>query len=195
MCSRGIVLNQGRVEVAGSIKDAINGYLKQKAVQNQTVDLSAMNRTLPVRRKAQLKAVKMVGGDDWSIGYGQALVFEVMFASSAPLSGLELATCLLTITGTEITTSLSSHVLTLEKLDAGDYVFHVKYEGWHLMPGRYYLRLGLTSNAGGEDYIPKVCEFEVHPSDLSARHQTDRFEGMVVPTVKYDLRPDKTKNA
>src|ERR1700728_4521495 len=59
MCPRGIVLNQGRVEMVGSIKEAIDCYLKQKASQNPIVDLSAMSRPLPVRLKARLNTVRM----------------------------------------------------------------------------------------------------------------------------------------
>jgi lipopolysaccharide transport system ATP-binding protein len=191
MCPRGIVLNQGRVEMVGSIKEAIDCYLKQKASQNPIVDLSAMSRPLPVRLKARLNTVRMAGTDDWSVAYGEQPKFEVDLTTSATLSGFELVTCLLTITGTEITTSLSTHTLTLEKVEPGNYIFDVRYEGWHLMPGRYSLRLALVSTAGGEDYIPRVCEFEVRTSDLSAKHQTDRFEGMLVPTVQYNLRLKK----
>src|ERR1700728_1884430 len=127
MCPRGIVLNQGRVEMVGSIKEAIDCYLKQKASQNPIVDLSAMSRPLPVRLKARLNTVRMAGTDDWSVAYGEPPKFEVDLTTSATLSGFELVTCLLTITGTEITTSLSTHTLTLEKVEPGKYIFDVRY--------------------------------------------------------------------
>jgi len=191
MCSRTMLLKGGNILIDGDTRRAVAEYSAMHATQLPVMDLRSATRTSHARMKAKFTEIKMTSSEinsAWGMAYGRPLGFEVTIESECVLSGLELGISLFTATGSEITSNLSSHAFTLKNTEPGTHVFKAVYAGLRLVPGSYCVQLGLRSEAGFEDFIPKACEFEVLTSELSSKHMTDTFRGVLVPDVSYEFK-------
>jgi lipopolysaccharide transport system ATP-binding protein len=188
LCPRSILLDRGKLQLYADSRQAVAAYSAHRVQQESVIDLADAVRAGHPRLKARYTSVCMTGAVNWSIAYGEPLQFEVTLATECALPGLELGISIFNATGSEITSNLSSHALTVNTAGAGRHTFTVEYQHLRLVPGSYYVQLGLRSEAGFEDFLPKSCEFEVRTSDLSSKHKTDTFRGLIVPEVSYDFK-------
>jgi lipopolysaccharide transport system ATP-binding protein len=188
MCQRSILLGRGTLQMFGESRLAVAAYAAHRTKQESVIDLTQAARASHPRLKARYASIQLHAATLWSIAYGDQLNFEITLAMDCALSGLELGISIFTATGSEITSNLSSHAFDLKNTGAGHHTFHARYQNLHLLPGSYYVQLGLRSEAGFEDFIPKACEFEVTTSELSSKHKTDTFRGLLVPEVQYDFQ-------
>ena len=185
MCPRSILLDRGTLLLDADSRQAVAAYAANRIKQESVVDLTRSPRSPYARLKAKYTSIELTGAVQWGIPFGDQLNFEVTLETDCVLSGLELGLSFFTATGSEITSNLSSHALTLNQVKAGRHKFKASYQNLHLIPGNYYAQLGLRSEAGFEDFISKACEFEVRPSELSSKYKTDTFRGILVPDVQY----------
>jgi lipopolysaccharide transport system ATP-binding protein len=188
LCPRSILLNRGTVQLYAESRQAVAAYSAHRVEQESVIDLTRVARSAHPRHKARYTSIRMAGAVNWSIAYGEPVGFEVELITDCALAGLELGISIFTATGSEITSNLSSHALTLNTTQASRHTFKVQYQSLRLMQGSYYVQLGLRSEAGFEDFIEKSCEFEVRPSELSSKHKTDTFRGLMVPEAQYDFK-------
>ncbi len=188
MCPHSILMNQGHLQMYGESRLAVDAYAAHRTVQEPVINLNQAVRAGHPRQKARYTRIQMEASAPWNIEYGEPLNFECMVETSCVLTGLELGISLFTATGSEITSNLSSHALDLSDTEPGRYTFRATYQNLNLIPGSYYVQLGLRSDAGFEDFIPKACEFEIRTSELSSKHKTDSFRGLLVPHVQYDFK-------
>jgi lipopolysaccharide transport system ATP-binding protein len=191
LCVRALLLKDGGILVDGEIRRAIVEYSARHAAQLPMIDLLPMARPWQTRLKAKFTTIKMISTMDnaaWHKGYGEKIGFEIGLKTDCPLSGLELGISVFTASGTEITSNLSGHVLQLKSAEAGPHVFKAMYPELRLIPGSYYVQLGLRSAGGDEDFILKACEFEVTTSELSAKERTDSFRGVLVPEINCEFK-------
>lgn len=191
LCNRSVLLKDGMIHQTGETRQVVSAYMAHRTKQNAIIDLSQMKRDLHPRLKARYTEVKMVspaGLREWQIPYGEHLSFEIALETGCVLSGLELGISIYTAAGAEITSNLSSHSLALKETPAGRHVFKATFPGLRLLPGNYYVQLGLRSETGFEDFIPRACEFDVLTSELSSRQMTDTFRGILVPEVEYEFK-------
>jgi lipopolysaccharide transport system ATP-binding protein len=188
LCPRSILLDRGRLQLYGESRQAVAAYSAHRIKQDSVIDLTHAVRTAYPRNKARYTSVRLDGAVNWSIAYGEPLRFEVTLDSDCGLNGLELGLSIFSATGAEITSNLSTHALAVNTTAAGSHTFQAEYQNLRLVPGSYYLQLGLRSESGFEDFIAKSCEFEVRTSELSSKHHTDTFRGLLVPDVRYDFK-------
>jgi lipopolysaccharide transport system ATP-binding protein len=190
LCSRGLLLKDGTIVVDGDIRRAVAKYSVRDTAQVPIIDLQRLARPPFVRLRARCTHVRMMSADNhsgWHISYGDQLGFAVSVENDCLLSGLELGISIFSSSSLEITSNLSSHMFTMEKTAAGRHMFRVTYPKLRLIPGSYYVQLGLRSEAGFEDFLPKACEFEVLTSELSSTQMTDTFRGLLVPEAAYEF--------
>ena len=188
LCPRSILLDRGRLQMHAESRQAVAAYSAHRIQQESVIDLTQMVRAGHPRFKAKYTSIRLLGAVNWSIAYGEPLSFEVTLATECGLAGIELGISIFSATGSEITSNLSSHLQTIKTNQAGPHTFKVEYQNLRLVPGSYYVQLGLRSEAGFEDFISKSCEFEVRTSELSSQHKTDTFRGVLVPEVRYDFK-------
>jgi lipopolysaccharide transport system ATP-binding protein len=193
MCSHSILLKNGSVEANCKSSQAVALYMATGTHQNRVIDLRQRPRPGNIfRSRARFTEIQMSHAEDttgWTIPYGKQLSFEVCLQVTDSISDFVWGISIFTAAGLEITSNLSSHVLPLKTIEKGYYRFTARYAGLNLLPGIYLVGLGLRSAAGMEDYLRSGCEFEIQTSELSAKLQTDGFEGVLVPEVQFDLSP------
>jgi len=188
LCPRSILLDRGTLQFFGESRLAVAAYSAHRIQQDSVIDLTHVPRSPQPRYKGRYTSVRMAGAVNWSLAYGEPLSFEVTLETDCALAGLELGISIFTATGAEITSNLSTHVMDVHTTQAGCHTFNAEYQNLRLLPGNYYVQLGLRSEAGFEDFIGKACEFEVRTSELSSKHKTDTFRGVLVPEVQYGFK-------
>jgi lipopolysaccharide transport system ATP-binding protein len=191
LCNGSVLLANGHVELEGDTRTVVDAYSANHKKQEDTVNLADLPRTSHERLKARYVAVKMTSKSKtrgWNIAYGEQLAFEVVLESNSMLNGLELGISIFSAAGTEITSNLSTHQFQLKNTPAGRHTFQALFQNLRLLPGSYYVQLGMRSEFGFEDFIHRACEFEVMASELSSKHMTDTFHGILVPEVLYDFK-------
>jgi lipopolysaccharide transport system ATP-binding protein len=191
LCNRAIFLMDGKVRLNGDTRTAVSAYSALRQEQPEIVSLRSYTRSSFARLKARYTDVKMIlakGAKGWNVPYGDQLAFEVSLESSCVLSGLELGISIFNSAGSEITSNLSSHAFSLKSTEAGQHVFRAIFPNLRLLPGSYYVQLGLRSEAGFEDFVPRACDFDILTSELSSKHMADTFRGILVPEVNYEFK-------
>ncbi|HUY91134.1 MAG TPA: ABC transporter ATP-binding protein [Pirellulales bacterium] len=198
VCNRALMLKRGRVDSDGAPATIVRRYLSlQKSAQDDEVNLAVQRRPCTVRGTAILDSCRLETpseGDPWTMPYGGVLAFRVGVTVRAALEDLELGIGLFTASGFEVASVLSTDVLQSRPIAPGCYVFSVSYPRLCLMPGSYYLGIGLRSRGAFEDYIPDAVHFEIQLNERSARNNIHLRKGSVVPEFKCTMSRCYTSN-
>jgi lipopolysaccharide transport system ATP-binding protein len=183
-CSKGILFDSGQIVASGAVKKVLSTYLDRRAMEASVVDLSTKSRPQEFPWRARLSQVNVSNGQkSWSIPFGQRISFDLWIDSKFALGNIELGIGLFSARGFEIASWTSTCSGTDLALRSGSNVFRVEYGDIILLPGQYYIGLGLRSMRGFEDYIPDAVSFEVTVSEKSAEINAQTFGGLIVPRV------------
>ena len=69
----------------------------------------------------------------------------------------------------------------------GTNTFRIEFEHPRLLPGRYYLGVGLACDRGPEDWIPEAVFFEIIASPEAARIDAQSFSGALVASATVSV--------
>ena len=191
LADRTMVLESGKVAFSGSARAGVEHYVGNLAKHGDRVDLASAPRPSHIRGQARLIAAHPAerGVGSWNIPFGDVVGLDIDFEVTTELECCQLGLALLSGTGVEIASVLSSHSLPPTTLSPGAYRMCVRYPGLRLVPGLYTFGLGILSNRGQEDYLPQALQFSVVSSSTSAQMHTDGFRGHIVPETLCTLRP------
>src|SRR5262249_3234605 len=173
----------------------LSTYLEARLSDTDVVNLNNKARPGECPCRARLIQVKTANNQkSWSIPFGQSVAFDIWVESRSPVANIELGVGLFSIRGFELaswTNRCSGAELSLR---LGLNVFRIEYTDMLLLPGQYYVGIGLRSERGFEDYVPEAFSFEILVSQMSARINAETFGGVVVPkvvvsTLTEDLAP------
>jgi lipopolysaccharide transport system ATP-binding protein len=171
LCNRAILLDEGKILTDGPVSSVVDQYMGARVEQNTLINLEKIPRHGDFRAKAQLSDIKLLSNNKvgaWQLPFGSEIALEIGINISEELPMLELGIALKTLTGFEITSSLSSHTMPDISFKPGRYYFRALFQDLNLSPGIYRFGLGLRSNKGFEDYLPEAFEIEIIVSDKSA---------------------------
>ncbi len=189
LATRSVVLEAGRVRFAGATKECVDLYGGQLAAHGAEVDLTSSPRPAHLRGQALLLQAVPAGTttQGWIFPFGEDIGFHVDVNVLAPLRDVSLGVGLFAATGTEIASMQSAHSLALPVLPPGHHRMTVRYSSLRLVPGMYTLGIGLQSDRGLEDYLPKALHFTVASNAASAAMHTDTFRGFTVPETQCTI--------
>lgn len=182
-CSRSILLKSGRVVASGEVRKVVTGYLETK-LSESVVDLRVKPRNWQLPRRTQLIQIRASGDQKtWSVPFGQQLVFDVSIDSQLQASDIELGIALFTVTGLEFASWTNTCSGTKLPIYPGENVFRLEYMDLDLLPGQYFLGIGLRTDRGFEDYVSEAVSFEILMSERSAEIGAQNLNGLLVPKV------------
>jgi lipopolysaccharide transport system ATP-binding protein len=187
ICNRALLLHAGQIRIAGDVKTVVSGYLRGEVSLSQLVDLHSLPRTDTFPDKIRLvQAAPPHGRENWSFFFGEEIGLNLSLESKVSLSNIEIAIGLYSSRGFEVASWTNSCESTAASVSAGLNVFRITYQNMQLLPGQYYLGIGIRSARafGFEDYIPNAIAFEVLPSEKSAQINAHTFGGVLVPSVE-----------
>jgi len=183
-CSRGILLNSGRIATLGTIQDVLSFYLAKELSGSNVINLSTKPRSQELPCRVRLIQVKTLNGQgSWSIPFGQHVAFEICVQSQSAFENMELGIGLFSVRGFELASWTNRCSGINLALRAGLNVFLVEYTDMLLLPGQYSLSIGLRSGRGFEDYVSEAASFEITVSERAAKINAQGFGGVLVPKV------------
>lgn len=166
LCTRGILLSDGRVELDGDVEEAVRAYLPTIVASSHT-DLEAAEGRIGNGR-ARFTAVafrNQSGTRANSFQIGDDILVDVVLRTREPLRTGVLKVGLYTSEGLQVT-ALNPQIdsgFDIGRLD-GTAVIRAVFRDQRLYPGTYRLSLRLE-DAGGEvlDSVPAAAAFQVAP--------------------------------
>jgi lipopolysaccharide transport system ATP-binding protein len=174
-CSRGIVLERGRVTYDGPVKEALKHYLLSQKVEmppafKEVIDLSISNHR-PGQYSPQLRRLHLMGGDSrpftgtLPVGGSLKAVIEVELLEPSERVDAELA--FFTPLGERVCTAHSAYEPDNkgERL-SGRQVFTCDISQLPLVPGEYNLHVGLDVGLKQVDCCRNVAQIMVTGGDF-----------------------------
>ena len=187
LASRALLIEDGRLAYAGSSREAVERYSQASMSTPRETDLACLPRPGHIRGGVHLLKASTPRMQSLAVPFGDDLELCLDMEVHCSLEFAELGIGLFSASGTEIASMLSSHSLPPAPLQPGRFRFTARYRSLQIMPGSYFLGIGIRSDRGLEDYLPRSVHFTVVPNDKSARFHTDTFRGFIVPETQCDM--------
>jgi ABC-type polysaccharide/polyol phosphate transport system ATPase subunit len=187
LCSRGVLLGSGRVVEIGDASSVVAGYLRRNYTGAAEICLTDKPRPSGLPNRVRLSRASVIAPQQgWMFLFGQFLSFDVWVDSTIPIGGAELGIGLFSAKGYEIASWTNACSGEQFAVRPGINAFRVEYEDLVLLPGQYFLGVGIRSGPGQdfEDYVADAIQFEVAASARSAEINSRRFGGVLVPRVR-----------
>ncbi len=188
LCGRGMLLNSGKLTDIGPAAEMVSAYLRKNFSDAAEISLTERPRPFGAPNRLRLSLASVIAPQhDWSFPFGQHLAFDLWVDSGVAVTDAELGIGLFTTKGYEIaswTSACSGGNLVARP---GLNVYRIEYEDLMLLPGQYFLGIGIRSTDGGnfEDYLPEAVSFEITVSAKSAEINGRGFGGSLVPRVRF----------
>lgn len=174
-CTRGIVLNKGRVVFDGPTKPALQHYLdslrgSRPPSYGDVIDLCAFG-TRPERYRPQLKTLKLFDGRGNPLGgnltAGGGLKAAIYLELEKPASNVNVELSFLRADGARVCTANSAYQAGRDQgLLSGKVVFHCDIPSLPLVMGEYKLNVGLQVGQAEEDLVEDAARVSVAWSDF-----------------------------
>ena len=190
LCSRGILLNMGRIERVGNISEVVAKYLQLRSQQEEVVSLHDEPRSSWLKGGARLLWATLANPERtraWSVPFGAIIRLTVAFEVLRQLGTFEMGIQFFTPMGFEISSSLSFHDVGYLNLPPGRYAFNADFPHLPLVPGSYKIGFGLRSERGLEDLLPEIIDFEVTPTGESAALNIHSILAVIAPKARFQL--------
>ncbi|MDZ4401101.1 ABC transporter ATP-binding protein [Prosthecobacter sp.] len=182
LCKHGILLNAGRVELAGSMSEVANAYIGSQCRDAPVVDLSSRSDRSG-NKEASFKSIALLksGMPAVSFDCGDAITFRITL-DVIKRAGASMVAVLIT-TADAIPVHEMRHAMGGGTWDAalGLHEFQITVPKLGLYPGVYAIDLWL-GNAGHErvDYVTRAATLSVVQSFSSGvKYTLDRANGLV----------------
>jgi lipopolysaccharide transport system ATP-binding protein len=186
LCTRGILIASGQIAHSGAVSKVAARYLEEHLLSPfRIVNLKERSRStdpLGCARFASVSPIQSKQG--WAFVFGQNLAFEIRIEAQQNFGNIELGVAVSSARGFEVASWTNTCSGIKLPLTPGTNIIRVHYEDFDILPGQYYLGLGLRSDRGFEDYISEAARFEIWASEKSAAVYGDSFAGVIVPRVK-----------
>ena len=193
LCSRGMLLNSGKLIGIGPITEVVSHYLEKNLPDVGEIDLNERLRPFDCTNRLRLFRVSVIAPQrGWSIPFGEPLSFDLWIDSDIAVDDAELGMGLFTTKGYEIASWTNAYSGASLAAQPGLNVYRIEYEDLVLLPGQYFLGLSIRSTVGGrvEDYLPEAVFFEVQASTKSAEMNSRSYGGCLVPRVRLSRLQD-----
>lgn len=188
LCSRGILLESGRIRAMDEINTVTSAYLQSQPFSPREVDLLSQARPHHFMGAARLaKVCPSDSNSSWALPYGQPLSLNLSVDVQPSVTRVEVVIALYSMQGFEIATWTNRCSDVELPVRAGINTFKIEFCHLRLLPGQYFLGIALGCGHGFEDYFPEAVTFEVISSPESADINADIFRGALVPFVDVSI--------
>ncbi|MCR5295084.1 MAG: ABC transporter ATP-binding protein [Lachnospiraceae bacterium] len=135
LCTRCIVLDQGRILYEGETADAINYYLENKVIADPSIDYTKTRKRRRGRFALQLLRASFEGKERAVFCDDESILLRLAIRYLEDCSGVSLRWEIMTPDGRPAATSLLEGIASGKAGEEQDFL--LKYEFPELMPGRY----------------------------------------------------------
>jgi lipopolysaccharide transport system ATP-binding protein len=193
LCSRGIWLASGSVQLDGPVDKVIAAYMSSfSSAEGASNSLSAIDgrRGTGEVRFTRVEFRSLDGELQAVTRSGKSLVIRLYYRANEPIEHLNFAVRVYTEVGTLVTTGGTwHHGLDIPLVPAGDGYVELEIAALNLMPGRYYLSLILDSWPRIYDELeqPVYLDVEEAPIYGHSRRMHASGHGMVFFPQRWRL--------
>lgn len=165
LCTRCIVLNQGKIIYDGDVESAIDVYMEVAADSTQTYfDISnKFQKYLSLVPKAKMLEVRLQGKDSAVYEFNEPIKFRLKINAKEKI---EIASLRFEVRAADESSVGTAFALNFGKLEPGDNLIEFEMDTHGLVPGKYHIVLGLFEvNEMGAyndiDVVEKAMGFEI----------------------------------
>jgi lipopolysaccharide transport system ATP-binding protein len=182
LCTRGIFLKLGGVRATGDIKTVVEAYINSQTSSPRMLDLSGYPRPENFSGQARLVRVSLSNArNSWLLPYGEDLSLDITINTKSGTGQFHVGIALHSAQGFEIgswTDKCSDVELPARH---GMNTVRLAFPHLKLLPGHYYLDIGVWGDSGEQDRINGAVQFEITPSPEAAKINAQHFRGAFVP--------------
>jgi lipopolysaccharide transport system ATP-binding protein len=197
LCSRGMLLEAGKVVVQGDISDVVGKYLSGRVAESSPrvwVELEQADRT--GSGEARFARVRYSSDNEGLASHAYPhgpMSVDMEVAAGRALAVESLAVVIWSVGGAKLVNADTiSKGLTLQ-LEPGLNRVQLRIEALYLNPGTYRLGLWMASSLGSAyDYIDFAFRFEVVPAGTREFGVTPKKDGLVPCRFELDAVPVRT---
>jgi hypothetical protein len=167
LCSRCFLISQGRLVHQGSPVEVVQGYLQAQVKRQEVVFGSNTIRQGTGRaRYVQASVLDSKGNLSGAIGIGEGFTVELNFETDDLLVNPGFGVVIRNVLGQRIAQLITrvTQGIMPQTRKGGKVRLHV--DRFDVLPGPYYLTLGLSLPDEQLDYIENALELEVLPKDV-----------------------------
>ena len=190
LCSRGLLLNAGRIEVAGKMSAVADAYLMHRLGTSARADLSRRgDRRGTAEGRFQSIEILKAGEPSRLFGFGESLTQRIAVRVDKRIGRALLSSTIRSSTGVPIYEFMNPDEGHQWIADVGDYVFTVTMDRILLYPGTYSIDLWLgDKNSVHVDYLLEAITFTVvqNPASGLAR-RLDQRGGIVFQNALWEF--------
>lgn len=180
LCSRGLLLKHGLVQMEGGIHDIVEEYLRydlsEFGVSDKTIVPEKWERPWGGGNETRFTKVEIL--DDANLVPEELLFLQKMrirltFETSVRITGCRFQIRISNVEGQQITRSISfNDTNELYDFDAGTHEVMVEMDP-RLLPGKYtfFIYLGNAEGTVFYDAIPNFGEFTISPKSITGQHE------------------------
>lgn len=181
LCSRAIILEEGRCVFDGMVREAVDRYLSRTAVPSARRDLEEIcDRS--GSQKARFASIAFLDGNGQpsaAVRMGERLAIVLRFRCTRPVSGVIVGVGISDAVGNSLCRMQTDELLphSLPAFERGGEVT-LRIPAMPLLPGTYNVRLAITTNSReSADYILNAASFMVTEADVFGTGRPPRREG------------------
>jgi lipopolysaccharide transport system ATP-binding protein len=194
LCSRAILLRDGRMVADGSPGEIVDEYLKTVGggASSESADLTCVPRTNQFGQRVRLTRCNVLNSEGQpvkQIRFGEAFTIEIEAEGLEEMENLSFVAGVETAMRQRLITSMSEEAGLSTTIHKGQRMkAQLRVRDLRLLPGRYELTLSLRANKQGLDLLPNVRSFEVLPILSDEQHVPNGLWGMLhaVPDWQVD---------
>ncbi|MBI3408478.1 MAG: ABC transporter ATP-binding protein [Planctomycetes bacterium] len=170
LCKRTIWIEDGRVKQDGDTSEVIQAYLKSfGAADAQSLDLTAIQHRQGTGAARFLRMEFLNAGDDGQhiVRSGDSLRVRFHYECQRDIPNLYFALRIRSNLGTlvaDVNSWTTNQAIPLARKGSGSIDLEIDF--LNLMPGSYYLGIGMASYNEGHDVLDNVARLDLEPSDF-----------------------------
>ena len=195
LCTRAILINDGRVELTGDCSDVIREYLTSAQVSSGTWDHRPSDDCCtPEARLKSAKVSSLEGVQREVFRFDQPFRLEISYEVVLPKTDVAILMRLSDSQGNILWTSWD--IDTVERgsyiRESGHYVSGCRIPGGWLRPGRYFLSIGSHNGTSELSYHENVVGFDISQSE--SRIPRGRI-GVLTPLFEWTIEREDARVA
>lgn len=193
LCSRAVLLHQGRVIADGPPATVVQQYLQCVGADDTsaTADISQLDRQPGLGTTARMVGCRILDSMDRPVNqvrFGEPFTVELTVRANAGIADLSFVAGIDTALQQRVCSSMSEEVGHCPNLAAGQSLTaRWRVDGVHLLPGRYMLALGLRSRRQPIDHVIGARHFEVIPVLADASLAPNNLQGIIHAPAHWSI--------
>ena len=188
LCTRGILFESGSVRAIGDAKTVVPAYLHSQSSSPRFVDLLSKERPDHYTGKVRLVSASPSDAESsWSLPFRQQLSLDLSIDVQSSEKQVEVIIGVRSTRGFEVATWTNRCSNMQLPVRTGINTFRIRFQHLCLLPGRYFLAIGIIGNRGYEDAIDEAVDFEIISTPEAAEINADGFDGAFVPSATVSI--------